>query len=354
MFKSFISLLIKKQELAKSSIIIGIFIICSRLFTIINYILIANNFGTSKELDTFLISQSIIDFIVALLTITLGVILIPVYIELKHKKLFHEIKKLTGTFTSYLVIISVILTIVLLILANSITGVLFSKSVYSNLAINLIKISSFSLFPLILSCYIAIILNANKKFIYPSLITLLFSLTPAICIVFFSRTLNIYSLAIATLIMSYGILISLLIYLKLCRYKIYFNLNFNNKYFIQINLISFPLMISASAVQINVLIDRIFASYLPIGSISALNYARNLRELPLYFVMSLTAVILPFFSEKANTKTNITFVNFISKTIRVGLFLLIPSCIGLFLIKKQLIEILLVRGKFNLNSMQMT
>lgn len=354
MIKGLLSLFRNKQDLAKSSIIIGIFIVCSRLFTICNYILIANKFGTSKELDTFLISQSIIDFIVALLTITLGVILIPIYIELKHKKLFYEIKKLIGIFTSYLIIISVLITIILLILANNITGILFSNTINSRLAINLIRISAFSLFPLIISGYITNILNANKKFIFPSLITLLFSLSPTICILLFSEILNIYSLAIATFIMSYGILISLLIYLKLCKYKIYFNLNFNNKYFIQINIISLPLMISASAVQINVLIDRIFASFLPTGSISALNYARNLREIPLYIVMSLTAIILPFFSEHANIRSNKTFVNFITKTIRIGLFLLIPSCTGLFLIKRQLIEILLFRGKFNFISMQMT
>ena len=58
-----------------------------------------------------------------------------------------------------------------------------------------------------------------------------------------------------------------------------------------------PCLLSMSAIEINLIIDQRFASYLPVGSISLLNYAFDFTRIALgVFAVAFSTVLLPHFS----------------------------------------------------------
>lgn len=58
-----------------------------------------------------------------------------------------------------------------------------------------------------------------------------------------------------------------------------------------------PCMISLGAVELNLLIDQTFASYLPVGSIGLLKYSSDFMRIPLgVFAVSFATILLPYLS----------------------------------------------------------
>lgn len=116
----------------------------------------------------------------------------------------------------------------------------------------------------------------------------------------------------------------------------------------QVLLLMLPAVIAASAVQINVMINSIFASYLGDGPVSWLSYAFRLMQLPLgVFGVAIATVTLPLVSRVAALGDLEKFRSTLSRAIRLALFLTMPSAIGLMVLAQPIIAIIYQRGKFH-------
>lgn len=349
MIKKIVNFFTKHQGIAGATFLIGFSGILSKLVGILNNSLIASKFGTSRELDIFLAIQSVIDLAVAIFTITLSVVFIPVFVELiysKDKK--YQAKELTDNLFTFLLLSTSFLVFLLFLFANPLIRVFFGfNNMVDSLAQNLFRISSFTIIPLTLGSLAVNILSSKKQFLLPSLVALILSVMPSISILFFGSFLNIYALSLAAILGSWGTLLLLLGFLYADGYKFDLKLNFEDKNFKNVLISSFWLSLSASAVQLNGLTDKIFAARLPVGSISSLNYARIIREIPLTITTALTLAILPFFSEKVLLKKSKELSALLLKSLKVGSYILIPAVVGIFVLSDQIITVLFERGVFN-------
>jgi putative peptidoglycan lipid II flippase len=110
-----------------------------------------------------------------------------------------------------------------------------------------------------------------------------------------------------------------------------------------------PAVIAGSAVQVNVLLNTIFASHLAIkdGPVSWLNYAFRLMQLPLgVFGVAVATVTLPVLSRVATEGITDKFRSVLGAGNRLVLFLTLPSAVGLFVLAEPIISLLYERGKF--------
>lgn len=110
-----------------------------------------------------------------------------------------------------------------------------------------------------------------------------------------------------------------------------------------------PAVIAGSAVQVNVLLNTIFASHLEIkdGPVSWLNYAFRLMQLPLgVFGVAVATVTLPVLSRVATEGITEKFRTVLGAGNRLVLFLTLPSAVGLFVLAEPIISLLYERGKF--------
>lgn len=112
-------------------------------------------------------------------------------------------------------------------------------------------------------------------------------------------------------------------------------------------ILMLPAVIAASAVQINVMVNSIFASYLGNGPISWLSYAFRLMQLPLgVFGVAVTTVTLPVVSRASALGDMDRFRSTLAKAMRLAVFLTLPSAVGLIVLAQPIIALIYQRGKF--------
>jgi putative peptidoglycan lipid II flippase len=116
----------------------------------------------------------------------------------------------------------------------------------------------------------------------------------------------------------------------------------------QVLLLMLPAVIAASAVQINVMVNTIFASYLGNGPISWLSYAFRLMQLPLgVFGVAVATVTLPVISRASALGDMDRFRSTLARAMRLALFLTLPAAVGLMVLAQPIIAIIYQRGKFH-------
>lgn len=109
-----------------------------------------------------------------------------------------------------------------------------------------------------------------------------------------------------------------------------------------------PAVIAASAVQVNVVVNSSFASYLGDGPVAWLNYAFRLMQLPLgIFGVAIGTVTLPLVSRHAAAGDNDLFRSTLARGMRLAFVLTIPSAIGLILLAEPIISVIYQRGRFD-------
>jgi putative peptidoglycan lipid II flippase len=106
-----------------------------------------------------------------------------------------------------------------------------------------------------------------------------------------------------------------------------------------------PAVIAASAVQVNVLVNSSFASYLEKGSVIWLSIAFRLMQLPLgIFGVAISTVTLPLVSRAAAAGDIAGFRSALSHAMRLVMLLTVPSAIGLFLLAEPIIRVIYEHG----------
>ncbi len=116
-----------------------------------------------------------------------------------------------------------------------------------------------------------------------------------------------------------------------------------------------PAVISASVVQINVVINTQFALSIGEGAASALGYAFRLMQLPIgVFGVAVATVTLPALSRAATAGLGEGFGGVLARGIRLVSFLVLPCALGLCLLAEPIVSVIYERGAFDENSRAMT
>lgn len=108
-----------------------------------------------------------------------------------------------------------------------------------------------------------------------------------------------------------------------------------------------PAMLGVSVVQVSLVINTVFASFLPSGSISWLYYADRLMEFPAGLLgVALGTILLPSLSKLRSDGQASAFSNMLDWGLRLTLMLTLPAALGLGLLAVPLISTLFQHGAF--------
>ena len=109
-----------------------------------------------------------------------------------------------------------------------------------------------------------------------------------------------------------------------------------------------PAIVAASSVQVNVMVNTWFASWLENGSAYRLNIAFRLMQLPLgVFGVAIGTVTLPLLSRIAAGGDRGEFGAVLGRGMRLAFVLTLPATIGLMMLSRPIISLLYEHGKFN-------
>jgi putative peptidoglycan lipid II flippase len=116
-----------------------------------------------------------------------------------------------------------------------------------------------------------------------------------------------------------------------------------------------PIFGDATVEKIATVVDIQMASFLAVGSISALDYGRLLFFLPFALLsLSVNRSIMPFLTHQ-NARNNIKeYVKGIRIGIRGNFMFAVPAAVGLFMLSREIVEAVYQRGAFNERAVSMT
>ncbi|PYR97826.1 MAG: murein biosynthesis integral membrane protein MurJ [Acidobacteria bacterium] len=116
-----------------------------------------------------------------------------------------------------------------------------------------------------------------------------------------------------------------------------------------------PVIFGVGIVQINVLVDTQFASYLEEGSVTAIYIADRVMELVLGgYAVAVSTVILPLLSRQAALRQMGELKTTLNFAARIILFITLPATVGLVILRQEIIEVLFQHGDFDAASTALT
>jgi putative peptidoglycan lipid II flippase len=124
------------------------------------------------------------------------------------------------------------------------------------------------------------------------------------------------------------------------RYK--WSLDFRDRALQAVMILMVPRAIAGSAVQVNVLVNGQFASYLPgHGPVSWLYYAFRLVQLPIgIFGVAIATVTLPAVARQHALDDLKAFGKTVEEALRFGFYLTLPASVGLAVVAQPVIQLI--------------
>jgi putative peptidoglycan lipid II flippase len=337
--------------------IVALAVMLSRVLGLARELIFAALFGAGRGMDAYLTAYRAPNLLRDLFAEgALSVAFVTVFSKLGIEKSYEAAWELARKMAT-LVLVFMSVTVVLgIILAGPLIGLLapgFDPE-KSALAVELTRI----MFPFILLVSLAALamgmLNARNVFTMPALassfynigsifggVTLAWLLDPT----FGPRAL--VGMALGTLIGGFLQMAVQFPSLRKVGFTFHFDFGWNDPQVRRVLLLMLPAVIAASAVQVNVMVNSIFASYLGDGAVSWLSYAFRLMQLPLgIFGVAIATVTLPVVSKIAVGGDMGHFRETLAKAIRLALFLTLPATVGLVLMSDRIIGLIYERGRF--------
>ncbi len=108
-----------------------------------------------------------------------------------------------------------------------------------------------------------------------------------------------------------------------------------------------PAALGAGAMQVNLMIDLIIASFLPAGSISYLFYADRVNQLPIGVIgVAVGTALLPMLSRQVASSQEKDAMSTMNRAMEMSLFLTIPCAVASIVVAQPLIATMFERGAF--------
>ena len=278
---------------------------------------------------------------------------IPIYSDFEKANNKNDIYEFLNSLAGILISSLFVFTLLVLIFAPMFIFIFapgfYFDPVKKDLAINVLRIMFPYLALISLVAFAGGIQNTHKRFSIPAYTPVFFNLSLIIAAVAIAPKyeMPIYVLAWGVLLAGIvQLLIQILPLWRINRLPIP-KLNFNNPGIKKFFRLIVPAVLAGGIIQINLLIDTIFASLLETGSPTWLYVSDRLIQFPMgIFAIAIGTVLLPTLSKFDLNHEKDKFISGIQKGQKFVLYIGLPSLIGLFFCAEDLISTIFYRGAF--------
>ncbi len=351
-----------KRGLLRSTSVVATMTMLSRICGFVRDMVIAQLFGADASIDAFLVAFKIPNFMRRLFAEgAFSQAFVPVLAEYSEKRSSEQVKSFISHMAGTLGLILLLITVLAELAAPLIIGIFspgfIGEPVRFHLATQLLRVTFPYLLFISMTAFTSAILNTYGRFAIPALTPVLLNLTLILFALCFSPYFHEPVTALAWGVFVAGIIqfcfqLPFLSRLGLLgRPKI----NLKDPGVRRVLLLMVPALFGVSVAQVSLLLDTLFASFLPVGSISWLYYSDRISSLPLgVFGVAIATVVLPHLSRKHADNDHNNYSKALDWGIRWVLLLGIPASIGLLLLAGPLLTTLFQYGEFSTSDVMMT
>jgi len=345
------------QSIAVGAVAITAFTLLSKVFGFVREMVLAANFGTSWRLDAVIIAMEPAESLSGIIAGAFGVMMIPVYLELKNgnnpektARYASQMLKISGIF---LFLFSFALLIfpdyLIKVFAPSFSGEILDYAAR--------KLRIMSILPIVhgISTISISVLRSERRFIQMASFQLIFNAVSIPVLILLSPLWAEAAYVFAWVAgFSVMVIFSFWYSLRFFDKKEFFTFSPLLSQTKKTILLSLPLVLSYSISTLNAIVDKLFASFLPAGRISALRYSHYLLSMiTSLIVASLLTVTYTEIGEFAAKKDFEKIEIRAKKTNNDLMNIVIPLTFWIILMAEQLIGLIFERGAFDSRSTEL-
>jgi putative peptidoglycan lipid II flippase len=352
----------KPPGLLRSSGLVGMMTMLSRVLGLVRDMVIARYFGAGAGADAFFVAFKIPNFLRRLFAEgAFAQAFVPVLSSYRQKESITEVRRLVNAVSGVLGMVVLGVTIVAVLGSPLLTAVFapgfVGDEVKFGLASDMLRITFPYLFLISLTAFSGSILNSYDRFAVPAFTPVLLNLSMIGAAVFLSPLMETPIIALAWGVFIAGALqlffqLPFLMQLGLMPRP---RVDYRHEGVRKIMTLMLPALFGVSVSQINLLLDTVLASFLQTGSVSWLYYSDRLSELPLgVFGIAIGTVILPSLSRKHADASGDQFAATLDWAVRAVLLIGLPAALALALLAEPLIATLFYYGEVTSRDVMMS
>jgi putative peptidoglycan lipid II flippase len=354
-------------RIARSAGTVGLAVLCSRLLGLAREQAFAFLFGAGFAYDAFVVAFRIPNLLRDLFAEgALSAAFVTVFSDYEANHSKREALRLVGNVIVFFTILLSIITLLGMWQAENIVRLLVeAKFELTAGKVELTRLMTVIMFPFLimvsLSSVCMGILNTRGHFFIPSVSSSFFNIGSIIGGVSLALVLPKYGqpaivgMAVGTLFGGVLQLVGQFPALKKAGFRFIPNLDLASPGLRRIILLMVPAVAGLAALQTNVFINNFFASSLPEGSLSWLNYAFRLFMLPVgVFGVAVSIASHPVMARQAATGSFAGLKESYVSTLTIAFCLTVPAAVGLIILAEPIIRLIFQYGRFNALSTAMT
>ncbi|PIE40990.1 MAG: murein biosynthesis integral membrane protein MurJ [Gammaproteobacteria bacterium] len=350
----------KSGGLLKSTAVVSVMTMLSRVLGLVRDVTIANMFGAGSGADAFFVAFKIPNFFRRLFAEgAFNQAFVPVLSEYRAKRDHAAVKQLVAETSGTLAGILLVIT-VLIVLAAPWVAWIFAPGFAQDadkfaLAGEMLRITFPYLFLVSLTAFAGSVLNSYGKFAVPAFTPVLLNITLISSAILLAPMMDTPVMALAWAVMMAGVLqlIFQIPFMKQLDLLTAPKWGWHSEGVSQIRKLMIPALFGVSVGQLNLLLDTILASLLEDGSVSWLYYSDRLMELPLgVFGIAIATVILPSLSRKHASDSPEAFSATLDWAVRMVLLIGVPAALALAILAQPLLVTLFQYGEFGIRDVE--
>ena len=343
--------------MARSAGMVGLFTLLSRVLGLVRDAVVAATFQ-KRATDAFFVAFTIPNVLRRLLAEgSLTVAFIPVFTEYRERKGEDQARAMLSNMLGATLVVLLLVTVVGVVAAPWVVKLfafgLTAEPQKFDLAVLLTRIMFFFLLAVGLSALAMGVLNTLRHFTAPAL-------TPVVLNIFIISTVlgtagymhhlglpPVGALACGVVLGGFAQILLQMPFLARFKMLVWPRFDFTDPGVLRVGKLMLPAVFGLAIYEVNVILARQFASYLPEGSISYLYYAARLVEFPMgIFAVAMATVAMPSLSSHAAAGATDKLKQTYRYALRVVLFIILPASVGLAALAVPITSVLFQRGRF--------
>ena len=346
----------RKDRLFRTTALVTLVIIVSKLCGFVRDMITANYFGTGIESDAYTASYSLFYLPIFLFNSCITSTLVPLFLQARKDGGDREANRFGSGAFNLFGLAAIVIAAVMFILAKPLVNLLYPGFEAEGLAltVKLTRIMLISLVFNVTSIVMSSILNAKEKFIAGQLTGFPLSIACIIAAVCFSEKYGITALAwgvFASGVMQ--VLVQLPFFFGWFKYSP--NFDVTDQRFRKLMVLAVPALLSMAVSELNNMIDHALASSLAEGSMTALNYGyRLITFITGILVVPITTIVFSRFSKMASEGDKDGMLATIRRCIEVLALMIVPVIAVCAVMNKDVIRFAYGSGAFDERSVAMT
>jgi putative peptidoglycan lipid II flippase len=339
---------------ARSTTVVGANTLASRILGFARDVVFARLFGAGMGMDVFVVAFQIPNFLRRLFAEgAFSQAFVPVLSEYQAKRPHEDVKELADRVTGTLGVALFFITLVG-VLAAPLFIMLFAPGYLQEpeklaLGSEMLRLTFPYLFFISLTALAGGILNTYGRFGVPAFTPVFLNVVLIAAAVWLAPHFEqpIIGVAVGVLVAGFVQLAFQLPFLRALRLLPRPRWGWSHPGVRQIGRLMLPAILGSAAAQINLIVDRVIASFLVTGSISWLYYSDRLLEFPLgVFAIALATVILPGLSRRHAEQSMAEFSATLDWALKLVVVIALPAAVGLFLLAGPMLATLFQYGEF--------